>query len=151
MDRATLLDRVMHNYRRFYMRKALFYYPWRGTGFRRKYLLGCLKAFFKAGVSRTFYDLGKVGYTGPQSKKGVHFDFDETRTIAEAQMADWEASADKAARAKERREAVKAQMKERAVERTGAFRMPNGSELRAGGRDAEVMACGGGREQMEES
>jgi anaerobic magnesium-protoporphyrin IX monomethyl ester cyclase len=37
---------------------------------------------------------------------------------------------------------VKAQMKERAVERSGAFRMPNG---------AEVMACGGGREQMEES
>jgi anaerobic magnesium-protoporphyrin IX monomethyl ester cyclase len=142
MDRATLLDRVMHNYRRFYMRKALFYYPWRGTGFRRKYLLGCLKAFFKAGVSRTFYDLGKVGYTGPQSKKGVHFDFDETRTIAEAQMADWEASADKAAKARERREAVKAQMKERAAERTGAFRMPNG---------AEVMACGGGREQMEET
>jgi anaerobic magnesium-protoporphyrin IX monomethyl ester cyclase len=142
MDRATLLDRVMHNYRRFYMRKALFYYPWRGTGFRRKYLLGCLKAFFKAGVSRTFYDLGKVGYTGPQSKGKVHFDFDETRTIADAQMADWEASADKAAKARERREAVKAQMKERATERSGAFRMPNG---------AEVMACGGGREQMEES
>jgi anaerobic magnesium-protoporphyrin IX monomethyl ester cyclase len=142
MDRATLLDRVMHNYRRFYMRKALFYYPWRGTGFRRKYLLGCLKAFFKAGVSRTFYDLGKVGYTGPQSKKNVHFDFDETRTIADAQMADWEASADRAARAKERREAVKAQMKDRAAERAQGFRMPNG---------AEVMACGGGREQMEES
>jgi anaerobic magnesium-protoporphyrin IX monomethyl ester cyclase len=142
MDRATLLDRTMHNYRRFYMRKALFYYPWRGTGFRRKYLLGCLKAFFKAGVSRTFYDLGKVGYTGPQSKGKVHFDFDETRTIAEAQMADWEASADRAARAKERREAVKAQMKDRAADRAQGFRMPNG---------AEVMACGGGREQMEES
>jgi anaerobic magnesium-protoporphyrin IX monomethyl ester cyclase len=28
MDRAELLDRVMHNYRRFYMRKALFSYPW---------------------------------------------------------------------------------------------------------------------------
>jgi anaerobic magnesium-protoporphyrin IX monomethyl ester cyclase len=142
MDRATLLDRVMHNYRRFYMRKALFYYPWRGTGFRRKYLLGCLKAFFKAGVSRTFYDLGKVGYTGPQSKKNVHFDFDETRTIADAQMADWEASADRAAKARERREAVKAQMKDRAADRAQGFRMPNG---------AEVMACGGGREQMEES
>lgn len=141
MDRATLLDRVMHNYRRFYMRKALFYYPWRGTGFRRKYLLGCLKAFLKAGVQRTFYDLGKVGYTGPQSKKNVHFDFDETRQIADAQMEDWEASADRAARAKERREAVKAQMKERAAERTEAFRMPNG---------AEVMACGGGTRQMEE-
>ena len=40
----------MKNYRRFYMRKALFHYPWRGTGFRRRYLLGCLKAFLKAGV-----------------------------------------------------------------------------------------------------
>jgi len=151
MDRATLLDRVMHNYRRFYMRKALFHYPWRGTGFRRRYLLGCLKAFFKAGVSRTFYDLGKVGYTGPQSKKNVHFDFDETRTIAEAQMEDWDAAADRAARAKERREAVKAQMKERAADRSQNFSMPNGAELRAGGRDAEVMACGGSREQMQET
>ncbi len=49
MDRATLLDRVMHNYRRFDMIKALFHYPWRGRGFRRKYLLGCPKAFAKAG------------------------------------------------------------------------------------------------------
>ena len=31
MDRAELLDRVMNNYRRFYMRKALFSYPWSGT------------------------------------------------------------------------------------------------------------------------
>jgi anaerobic magnesium-protoporphyrin IX monomethyl ester cyclase len=68
MDRATLLDRVMHNYRRFYMRKALFHYPWRGTGYRRRYLLGCLKAFLKAGVQRSFYDLGKNNYWGPQSK-----------------------------------------------------------------------------------
>jgi hypothetical protein len=75
MDRATLLDRVMHNYRRFYMRKALFHYPWRGTGPAR-YLLGCLKAFAKAGFQRTFYDLGKVNYWGPQSKKKVDFNFD---------------------------------------------------------------------------
>ena len=54
MDRAELLDRVMNNYRRFYMQKALFHYPWRGTGFRRRYLLGCLKAFLKAGFERTF-------------------------------------------------------------------------------------------------
>ncbi|MEJ2535116.1 MAG: magnesium-protoporphyrin IX monomethyl ester anaerobic oxidative cyclase, partial [Gammaproteobacteria bacterium] len=43
MDRSELLDRVMHNYRRYYMKKALFHYPWRGTGYRRRYLLGCLK------------------------------------------------------------------------------------------------------------
>jgi anaerobic magnesium-protoporphyrin IX monomethyl ester cyclase len=139
MDRATLLDRVMHNYRRFYMRKALFHYPWRGTGYRRRYLLGCLKAFLKAGVQRSFYDLGKNNYWGPQSKGKVDFHFDETRKIAEAQIEDWEAAADRARRAAERREAIRAQTKARAAERGEMFRMPNG---------AQVMACGGGSEQM---
>lgn len=107
----------MKNYRRFYMRKALFHYPWRGTGYRRRYLLGCLKAFLKAGVQRSFYDLGKAGYWGPQTKKSVDFQFDESRTLAPAQVADWEAAADRAARAKERREAVRDQMKARSAER----------------------------------
>ncbi|MEO1453176.1 MAG: magnesium-protoporphyrin IX monomethyl ester anaerobic oxidative cyclase [Pseudomonadota bacterium] len=142
LTRGELLDGVMKNYRRFYMQKALFHYPWRGTGYRRRYLLGCLKAFLKAGVGRTFYDLGKAGYWGPQTKDKVHFDFDETRTIADAQLDDWEASADKAARAAERRAAVKAQMKDRAVERTQGFKMPNG---------AEVRACGGGGSQVEDA
>jgi anaerobic magnesium-protoporphyrin IX monomethyl ester cyclase len=141
MTRGELLDGVMNNYRRFYMKKALFHYPWRGTGFRRRYLLGCLHAFLKAGFARTFYDLGKVGYTGPQSKNNLDFHFDETRTIAEAQMEDWEASADKAARAAERRVALREQGKERAVERAKGFKMPNG---------AEVKACGGGADQMED-
>lgn len=113
MDRATLLDRVMHNYRRFYMIKARFHYPWRGTGFRRKYLLGCLCAFAKAGFARTFYDLGKVGYWGPLSKDKVDFQFDENKQIAEAQMADWEAMADRARKASERKAAVRAQVKQK--------------------------------------
>ncbi|SFK87916.1 magnesium-protoporphyrin IX monomethyl ester anaerobic oxidative cyclase [Methylocapsa palsarum] len=100
MERAELLDRVMNNYRRFYMRKALFSYPWAGTGQRRRYLLGCLKAFLKSGVERKFYDLGKVGYWGPQSKKNVHFDFDESRTLTPAQTADWAANADRSRKAK---------------------------------------------------
>jgi anaerobic magnesium-protoporphyrin IX monomethyl ester cyclase len=150
LTRGELLDGVMKNYRRFYMRKALFHYPWRGTGFRRRYLLGCLKAFLKAGVGRTFYDLGKAGYWGPQTKNKVDFHFDETRQIAEAQVADWDASADKAARAAERREAIRAQGKERAVER--AFKMPNGATV-DGARQPpmeKVMACGGGTQQMPE-
>ncbi|MEM6488508.1 MAG: magnesium-protoporphyrin IX monomethyl ester anaerobic oxidative cyclase [Pseudomonadota bacterium] len=129
MDRATLLDRVMHNYRRFYMRKALFHYPWRGTGFRRRYLLGCLKAFLKAGFQRKFYDLGKANYWGPQSKKGVNFNFDRTRSIAPAQMDDWEAAADRAARARARR---------------------IGEGAQAPGPEA-AKACGGGSFQMPES
>ena len=140
LTRGELLDGVMKNYRRFYMRKALFHYPWRGTGFRRRYLLGCLKAFLMAGVGRTFYDLGKAGYWGPQTKNSVDFHFDETRTIAEAQVADWDASADKVRRHKERQEAVRAQMKERAAER--AFQMPTDG--------AAPMACGGGKQQMQE-
>jgi anaerobic magnesium-protoporphyrin IX monomethyl ester cyclase len=135
MDRATLLDRVMHNYRRFYMNKALFHYPWRGTGYRRRYLLGCLKAFLKAGVQRTFYDLGKVGYWGPQSKKGVDFHFDETRRIEPAQMADWEALADRKRRAQERKAAVRAQVRER----------------KAVPVDSLVKACGGTDEQLDDA
>ncbi len=120
MDRATLLDRVMRNYRRFYMRKAFFHYPWRGTGFRRRYLLGCLKAFLKAGFERKFYDLGKVNYWGPQSKGQVDFHFDETKKIAPAQAAEWEAAADRAAKYRESKERMKA------------------------------MVCGGGTEQLPE-
>jgi anaerobic magnesium-protoporphyrin IX monomethyl ester cyclase len=108
MERGELLDRVMNNYRRFYMIKALFHYPWRGTGFRRKYLLGCLKAFLRAGFQRSFYDHGKVGYWGPQTKKTVDFHFDETRRIAPEQAADWDAAADRSRKARERQAAVKA-------------------------------------------
>lgn len=128
----------MNNYRRFYSKKALFHYPWRGTGFRRRYLLGCLYAFLKAGFQRTFYDLGKAGYWGPQTKNSVDFHFDESRQLAEAQLEDWEASADRAARAKERREAVKAQTiasKRRSNPQTGA----------------DVKACGGGDQQLEDA
>ena len=120
MDRAELLDRVMNNYRRFYMIKALFHYPWRGTGFRRRYLLGCLKAFLKAGFERKFYDLGKHNYWGPQSKKSVDFGFDTSRTIAKAQTDDWQAAADRASQARARRQGE------------------------------SVLACGGGSEQMKE-
>lgn len=141
MERGELLDGVMNNYRRFYMKKALFHYPWRGTGFRRRYLLGCLFAFLKAGVGRTFYDLGKAGYWGPQTKNSVDFHFDETRQLAEAQLEDWEAAADRAAKAAERREAVREQMKERAETRK-EFSLPAG---------AAAKACGGGDQQMEDA
>ncbi|MEI2678160.1 MAG: magnesium-protoporphyrin IX monomethyl ester anaerobic oxidative cyclase [Burkholderiaceae bacterium] len=67
MDRAELLDRVMNNYRRFFMNKTFFQYPWTKDKVRRKYLMGCLKAFLKSGFERKFYDLGRVGYKGPQS------------------------------------------------------------------------------------
>ena len=108
MDRAELLDRVMNNYRRFYMRKALFSYPWAGTGQRRRYLLGCLKAFLKSGFERKFYDLGKVGYWGPQSKKNVDFHFDRSRRIEPVQTNEWKANAERSRKAQAKIEPVMA-------------------------------------------
>jgi anaerobic magnesium-protoporphyrin IX monomethyl ester cyclase len=92
MERSELLDRVMHNYRRFYSSKALFSYPWAGSGQQRRYLLGCLKAFMKAGFERTFYDLGRVNYWGPQSKGKVDFGFDGNRKRASAPGVEWKTS-----------------------------------------------------------
>jgi len=147
MTRGSLLEGVLKNYRRFYMRKALFHYPWRGTGYRRKYLLGCLKAFLKAGVQRQFYDLGKHGYFSIKSRDDLDFGFDMTRTIADAQMADWDSTADIKRKAAERRDALREQGKARAEERNAlkscggghlplhdaipggdrSFKMPNGA------------------------
>ncbi|MEM9168063.1 MAG: magnesium-protoporphyrin IX monomethyl ester anaerobic oxidative cyclase [Pseudomonadota bacterium] len=125
MDRGELLDRVMRNYRRFYMRKAFFHYPWRGKGFRRRYLLGCLRAFLKAGFQRTFYDLGKVGYWGPQTKKTVDFQFDDTKQIAPEQTDDWVAAAERT----RKHQAM--------IERAKAAQA--------------AKACGGGEEQLSEA
>ncbi|EGV20148.1 magnesium-protoporphyrin IX monomethyl ester anaerobic oxidative cyclase [Thiocapsa marina] len=118
MDRAELLDRVMHNYRRFYMHKALFSYPWAGSGERRRYLLGCLKAFLKAGFERKFYDLGKVNYWGPQSKKKVDFHFDPKRTRVAEGGTDWKAKH---------------------------------SRKIKGDVQAQIMACGGGKDQLDQA
>ncbi len=115
MDRGELLDRVMNNYRRFYMRKALFSYPWAGSGQRRRYLLGCLKAFLKSGFERKFYDLGRVNYWGPQSRKTVDFHFDATRTRPDPGKVVWQTAHNRKA---------------------------------SGARNAQAMACGGGKEQM---
>lgn len=119
MERGELLDAVMNNYRRFYLRKTLFSYPWIRDKVKRRYMLGCLKAFMKSGFERKFYDLGKVDYWGPQSKKKVDFHFDKTRTRATAAMDDWTVAADKSRKGK-------------------------------GTEDITPMACGGGKEQLEE-
>lgn len=119
MDRGELLDRVMNNYRRFYMKKALFSYPWAGSGQRRRYLLGCLKAFLKAGFERKFYDLGKVDYWGPQSRKKVKFNFDTTRTRAADEDVEWQVTHNR----------------------------PPSTMHEA----AQAMACGGGKEQLEDA
>ncbi len=90
MERTELLNHVMRNYRRFYIRKAFFGYPWVWSGRRRSYLLGCLKAFLKSGFERKFYDLGRVKYWGPQSLKKVDFGFDMTRQRGQREEDDFD-------------------------------------------------------------
>ncbi|MFQ3623670.1 MAG: magnesium-protoporphyrin IX monomethyl ester anaerobic oxidative cyclase, partial [Acetobacteraceae bacterium] len=125
MDRATLLDRTMHNYRRFYMRKTFLGYPWIRDRVKRSYMLGCLKAFLKSGFQRTFYDLGRVGYWGPQSKKRVDFGFDTSRRLEQP------ASTAPA----------------NALWKTVHRRRSGGGTLR---NPEMVKACGGGTEQLPE-
>jgi anaerobic magnesium-protoporphyrin IX monomethyl ester cyclase len=141
MDRGELLDGVMKNYRRFYMRKALFSYPFAGTGARRRYLLGCLKAFLKSGFERKFYDLGRVNYWGPQSKGKVDFGFDMSRKRADQSKVEW--------RTTHNRQLTGPQQAEMMVGGTGDGGMADGvmaDAVMANG----VMACGGGKEQMAE-
>jgi anaerobic magnesium-protoporphyrin IX monomethyl ester cyclase len=86
MERPELLDGVMNNYRRFFLRKTFLEYPWIRDRERRRYLLGCLKAFLKSGVQRKFYDLGRVNYWGPQSVGKVDFQFDTSRKLSAEQI-----------------------------------------------------------------
>lgn len=53
-------------------------------------------------------------------RDNLDFGFDTNRTIADAQMADWQASADIKRRADERRAALRAQGKARAATRSAA-------------------------------
>jgi anaerobic magnesium-protoporphyrin IX monomethyl ester cyclase len=126
MERTELLDRVMNNYRRFYLRKALFKYPWIRDKVKRRYMVGCLKAFAKSGFQRTFYDLGRVGYWGPQSKKKVDFHFDASRKL---DMRSINAKTDD----------------------DGWVTMHQGKiehKARKAAEAAAAMACGGGKEQL---
>ena len=129
MERGELLDRVMNNYRRFFMNKAFFQYPWEKEKGRRKYLMGCLKAFAKSGFQRTFYDLGRVGYRGPQTRKTVDFGFDATRTY------------------------VRPSAEEMAEADAGWVTMhgPKIEHKRRQGELNAALACGGGSEQLSDA
>jgi len=126
MERSQLLDRVMHNYRRFYMRKSFLEYPWIRDKTKRRYMLGCLKAFLKSGFERKFYDLGRVGYWGPQSKKNVDFSFDSKRVFARPEVA--------------------------AIQEADAqwvtVHGPKIEHKRRKGEATAAMACGGGKDQL---
>ncbi|MFO0734618.1 MAG: magnesium-protoporphyrin IX monomethyl ester anaerobic oxidative cyclase [Labilithrix sp.] len=83
MSRSDVLHGVMNNYKRFYMRKSFLSYPWIRDRWKRRYMLGCLKAFLKSTVERRFYDLGRISY---QNKKEIDFKFDADKVLSNEQL-----------------------------------------------------------------
>lgn len=151
MERGELLDRVMHNYRRFYMKKAFLEWPWIRDKTRRKYMIGCLKAFAKSGFQRTFYDLGRVGYWGPQTKKSVDFKFADQAVRARPDAAAI-AAADEAWVTMH---GPKIEMRRRKGDENAALALKAIGASETADDDprhgAVAMACGGGTEQLTEA
>lgn len=83
MTRSQVLRGVMKNYRRFYMRRSFLSYPWIKDRFKRKYMMGCLRAFMKSTFERRFYDLGRIKYRG---QKNVDFRFDPTKVLTSEEL-----------------------------------------------------------------
>lgn len=74
MKREDVLKGVLRNYARFYMRKSFLEYPFIKDRFKRRYMLGCLKAFMKTTATKRFYDLGRLRRQGMHTEVDLHFD-----------------------------------------------------------------------------
>jgi anaerobic magnesium-protoporphyrin IX monomethyl ester cyclase len=85
MDREDVLKGVLRCYARFYMRKAFLSYPFIKDRFKRKYMLGCLKAFAKTTFTKRFYDIGRIQQRGLHTE--VDLGFDETRILTKEDLA----------------------------------------------------------------
>lgn len=77
MSREQVLKGVLKNYARFYLRKTFFEYPWTRDRFKRRYLLGCLRAFAKTTATKKFYDLERLKYNGLSAQVDLGFDADK--------------------------------------------------------------------------
>ncbi|MFP4135102.1 MAG: magnesium-protoporphyrin IX monomethyl ester anaerobic oxidative cyclase [Halothece sp.] len=84
MEREDVLKGVLRNYARFYLRKTFEYWFTRDP-FKRKYLLGCLKAFAKTTINKRFYNLKRVKYKGLHTE--INLGFDESKVFTKEQLA----------------------------------------------------------------
>ncbi|NTV99897.1 MAG: magnesium-protoporphyrin IX monomethyl ester anaerobic oxidative cyclase [Oscillochloris sp.] len=85
MEREDVLKGVLRNYARFYMRKAFLEYPFIKDKEKRKYMMGCLRAFAKTTFEKRFYDIGRVHMSGGSME--VDLGFDESRILTREQIA----------------------------------------------------------------
>jgi hypothetical protein len=79
MTREQVLKGVLRNYARFYIGKTFFSYPWIRDRFKRRYLLGCLKAFARTTATKKFYDLERLKFNGMSAQ--VDLGFDATKVL----------------------------------------------------------------------
>jgi anaerobic magnesium-protoporphyrin IX monomethyl ester cyclase len=121
----------MRNYARFYMLKSFLSYPWQRDAFKRRYLLGCLRAFAKTTWTKKFYDLERLKFNGMNAQWDLGFD--ETKVLDAGQIA---------ALKRERPEL------EADVDYKGKGRFPARRPARA---PVKVMACGSGADAPEAS
>ncbi|NBD33120.1 MAG: magnesium-protoporphyrin IX monomethyl ester anaerobic oxidative cyclase, partial [Cyanobacteria bacterium] len=84
MEREDVLKGVLRNYARFYLRKTIEYWFARDP-FKRRYLLGCLKAFAKTTLNKRFYNLSRVKYKGLQTN--IDLGFDESKVFTREELA----------------------------------------------------------------
>jgi anaerobic magnesium-protoporphyrin IX monomethyl ester cyclase len=121
MTREQVLKGVLKNYARFYLRKTFLEYPWIRDRFKRRYMLGCLRAFAKTTATKKFYDLERLKVNGLTAD--VDLGFDESKVLSTAQLS-----------------ALRSGRPELAadVDFVGTTRVPTG-----------IMACGGGDAQLD--
>lgn len=85
MSREQVLKGVLRNYARFYLRKTFFAYPWIRDRFKRRYMLGCLKAFARTTATKKFYDLERLKFNGMTAD--VDLGFDEAKVLTADEIA----------------------------------------------------------------
>jgi anaerobic magnesium-protoporphyrin IX monomethyl ester cyclase len=85
ISREQVLKGVLKNYARFYLRKTFLEYPWIRDRFKRRYMLGCLKAFAKTTATKKFYDLERLKYNGLSAQ--VDLGFDQSKVLSQEQIA----------------------------------------------------------------
>jgi anaerobic magnesium-protoporphyrin IX monomethyl ester cyclase len=89
MEREDVLRGVLKNYARFYLRKAFLEYPFIKDKWKRRYMLGCLKAFAKTTATKKFYDLERLKFRGLRTE--VELGFDAAKVLSAQQIADLKA------------------------------------------------------------
>ncbi|MBC9784216.1 magnesium-protoporphyrin IX monomethyl ester anaerobic oxidative cyclase [Heliobacillus mobilis] len=136
MDREDVLKGVLRSYARFYMRKSFLDYPFIKDPWKRKYMMGCLKAFLKMTASKRFYDIGRVKRKGLSTE--VDLGFDESKIVSKEEIA----------KLKTTRPDLKADMDFGTISACGAPKQVSLNNVSACGapKDLEISACGAPRD-----